>query len=293
MKAVTARAVVLVALAVLAAGCDGRQVTKSGVRYVDLVKGSGPPAKFNDIVHFTYVATFADGQVFEKREPGNPAATRIGFGAPVPGVDEGMEGMQAGGKRKLWVPSRLAYGVAGIPARLPPNTDMIYEVELVRIVPLDEVREMASKKEKEDEAARKQRQTEREEVQKKLAALKDLPQSEWKDVTTPSGLVYKDVRIGIGKVVAPGNHVFVRYVGKLTNGAIFDAKTERDRPFDFVLGQGRVIKGWEEGLVGMQTGGKRILLIPPELGYGKSEAAGGKIPANSSLIFELELVNVY
>lgn len=103
-------------------------------------------------------------------------------------------------------------------------------------------------------------------------------------------LVIDDVVIGAGQPVTEGDTVAVHYRGVLTNGVVFDSSYERGVPFTFTVGQGRVIAGWEEGLLGMQAGGQRTLVIPAELGYGA--AGGGPIPPNSTLIFTIELISI-
>jgi FKBP-type peptidyl-prolyl cis-trans isomerase FkpA len=110
-------------------------------------------------------------------------------------------------------------------------------------------------------------------------------------VTTKSGLVYQDLKVGTGAEAKPGMTVTVDYTGWLTNGTKFDSSIERGRPFMFRLGAGQVIKGWDEGVAGMKVGGKRKLTIPPELGYGAA-GAGGVIPPNATLIFDVELLHV-
>ena len=103
-------------------------------------------------------------------------------------------------------------------------------------------------------------------------------------------LVIDDVVIGAGPAVKTGDTVTVHYRGALTNGVLFDSSYERGTPFSFTVGQGRVITGWEEGLIGMQAGGQRTLVIPPALGYG--DAGGGPIPPNSTLLFTVELIEI-
>ncbi len=109
--------------------------------------------------------------------------------------------------------------------------------------------------------------------------------------TTPSGLQYEDTVVGDGSSPRPGQSVQVHYTGWLEDGTKFDSSVDRGQPFVFPLGQGRVIKGWDEGVAGMKEGGKRRLTIPPDLGYG-ARGAGGVIPPNATLIFDVELLKV-
>jgi len=110
-------------------------------------------------------------------------------------------------------------------------------------------------------------------------------------VTTASGLKYEDLTEGTGAEAKAGQTVSVHYTGWLTDGQKFDSSKDRNDPFAFVLGGGMVIKGWDEGVQGMKVGGVRKLTIPPQLGYGV-RGAGGVIPPNATLVFEVELLDV-
>ena len=117
-------------------------------------------------------------------------------------------------------------------------------------------------------------------------------------ITTPSGLQYEDTVTGTGATAQAGQQVTVHYTGWLHDpakadgrGAKFDSSKDRNDPFDFPLGAGHVIKGWDEGVQGMKVGGTRVLVIPPQLGYG-ARGAGGVIPPNATLVFEVELLGV-
>ena len=114
-------------------------------------------------------------------------------------------------------------------------------------------------------------------------------------ITTPSGLQSEDTHTGEGDTATAGQYVTVHYTGWLWDngekGEKFDSSLDRNDPFEFGLGQGMVIQGWDEGVQGMKIGGKRSLLIPSELGYG-ARGAGGVIPPNATLLFEVELLGV-
>jgi len=109
--------------------------------------------------------------------------------------------------------------------------------------------------------------------------------------STGSGLKIEDLVGGTGAEAKAGDTVSVHYTGWLINGTEFDSSLKRGQPFEFTLGQGRVIQGWDEGVAGMKVGGKRKLTIPPELGYG-ARGSGSQIPPNSTLVFEVELLEI-
>jgi peptidylprolyl isomerase len=111
-----------------------------------------------------------------------------------------------------------------------------------------------------------------------------------REIVTSSGLRYEDITPGSGASPKPGQTVIVHYVGTLLNGNKFDSSRDRNRPFEFEIGEGRVIRGWDEGVMSMKMNGKRKLIIPPHLGYGSRDM--GVIPPNSTLVFEVELLGV-
>lgn len=109
--------------------------------------------------------------------------------------------------------------------------------------------------------------------------------------TTPSGLIIEELVAGTGATAAAGQRVSVHYTGWLTTGMKFDSSKDRNDPFEFRLGAGQVIRGWDEGVQGMKVGGSRKLTIPPELAYG-ARGAGGVIPPHATLVFEVELLGI-
>jgi peptidylprolyl isomerase len=120
-------------------------------------------------------------------------------------------------------------------------------------------------------------------------------QAAGKTMTTPSGLQITDIKAGTGALPKSGQICVMHYTGWLyqngAKGAKFDSSVDRGQPFEFPIGTGRVIRGWDEGVADMKVGGKRTLIIPPDLGYG-ARGAGGVIPPNATLIFEVELLGV-
>lgn len=112
-----------------------------------------------------------------------------------------------------------------------------------------------------------------------------------KTVTSATGLKYVDVKVGSGASPVKGKQVKVHYTGTLESGKKFDSSVDRNEPFSFVIGVGQVIPGWDEGVMGMKVGGKRKLTIPAQLGYG-ARGAGGVIPPNATLLFDVELLDV-
>ena len=136
-----------------------------------------------------------------------------------------------------------------------------------------------------------EQQTEEPVVQAEEPVAEGIPVVDGDTVTTESGLKYIDITVGEGAAPSTNDVVVAHYTGWLTNGTKFDSSRDRGQPFSFPLGQGRVIGGWDEGIASMKVGGHRLLIVPPELGYG-DRGAGAVIPAGATLIFDVELVDI-
>jgi FKBP-type peptidyl-prolyl cis-trans isomerase len=124
-----------------------------------------------------------------------------------------------------------------------------------------------------------------------VSAAEETTKSPAKEVLTPSGLRYTDLKVGEGDEARPGQVVEVQYTGWLTDGKQFETSRNCNQPLTFRVGAGDVLKGWDEGVLGMKVGGKRKLIVPPDLGYGR-QGAGTVVPPNATLVFEFELVGV-
>jgi len=231
--------------------------TDSGLQYEIIKMGTGEKPLATDKVEVHYHGTLEDGTVFDSSVDRGETIT-FPLNRVIRGWTEGLQLMPVGSKFKFTIPPELGYGARPI-GSIPPNSTLIFEVELFNI-------------------------------EKPIVDLDfNLPAEE---KTLESGLRYLDHVKGTGEEATSGKEVVVHYSGYLADGTKFDSSHDRGTPFTFVLDQGRVIKGWDEGVAGMKKGGKRTLIIPPDLGYGE-RGAGGVIPPNATLMFEVELLDIF
>ncbi len=235
-------------------------ITESGLQYTEVVAGDGPQPQPGDIVSVHYTGTLQDGTVFDSSyDRGEPIRFPLGSGMVIPGWEEGIAMMNLGGQAILVIPPEIGYGEQGAGNVIPPNATIIFDVELVNVQP------------------------------GAPAAPTEVDPADYQ--TLEQGVQYIDLVVGDGPAPMPGQEVLVHYTGWLPEGGKFDSSIDRGEPFRFNLGMGQVIPGWDLGVAGMKVGGKRQLVIPPQLAYGES-GAGGVIPPNATLIFEVELLEV-
>lgn len=253
--------------------------TASGLKYVVKKKGNGEPAKTGWAAEVLYKGYFADGKIFDQaQDRKNPFSFVLGNGQVIKGWDEGVALMQVGDVFQLIIPSKLAYGKDGIKGVIPPNAMLMFDVELLAVRDANIVVAKIPANPLMDS--------------KQLAAnLQVSKQKPGDTVTTESDLKYVVVKRTGGTTVMPGKSVEVHYSGYLLDGKKFDSSRDRGEPFEFVLGQGLVIKGWDEGIALMAVGDQLRLIIPPQLAYGE-RGAGNVIPPNATLIFDVELMGV-
>lgn len=236
----------------------GAIITESGLQYLETEAGTGPTPQDGDIMKMNFVGKLEDGTVFgDTYAQGSPISIILGEGQLFAGWEEGMKLMHEGGKATLVVPPELAFGEAGAGGVIPPNATVVMEVELVSVTPPPVPTEV--------DAA-------------------DF-------TTTDTGLQYYDFEVGEGDTPSAGDNVTVDFTIWVQDGLKYIVSSEiSDQPLTFTLGQGDVVfPGWDEGVATMRTGGKRQLVIPPDLALGEMDAPG--IPANSTLVMEIDLLS--
>jgi peptidylprolyl isomerase len=238
---------------------EGAKKTASGLQYLEVKTGDGAMPKDGDIVTIHYIATLPDGTELANSYTDNkPYTTIIGKKRLLDGWEEGIKLMKVNGKAKLVLPPDLAFGKEGT-ASVPPNTEIVIEVEVLSTKPAPMPTTV---------------------VQEKITK-------------TSSGLQYYDLATGTGTEAIKNSTVSNLYTlwVKTDTGYDYVASSDVGTPIQFVVGRGdTVFPGWDEGVTGMKVGGKRLLVVPPTLGLG--EQSMGAIPPNATLVMEIELTDV-
>ena len=231
--------------------------TSSGLKYYDIAVGEGEQPRAGARVRVHCITWLADGTLVESSyDRGEPLTFRVGMRRQIRAWTEGVLTMKVGGKRRVEAPAELAWGSQGRRPNVPPNADVIFEMELVAI-------------EKQGPA--------------------QTPVDGIEPVTTESGLKYWDIVVGTGDSPGDLDRVRMLFGFWLEDGTLLLNRADPDKPHLSSLS--RLVEGWAEGLRSMKVGGKRRLLIPPELGYGDTAKRGGP-PPDSTLIVEMELLEV-
>jgi peptidylprolyl isomerase len=242
-----------------------------GLQYIIVTPGAGNPVAIGDAATVQYSGWLQDtGALFDSSyNHGQPFPFVLGAGNVIKGWDEGVAGMLPGETRRLIIPPALAYGDTGQPPKIPAGATLIFDITLQSVATPTPFGQTPAP-----------------------TPPASPPTITGTSTTLPDGLQYTIFQDGTGDTVAAsGDSVTVNYTGWLQDtGKLFDSSLNPGRqPFSVTLGVGKVIKGWDEGLVGMKIGEMRRLTVPPALGYGAN--AQGPIPANSTLIFDVELLS--
>jgi FKBP-type peptidyl-prolyl cis-trans isomerase len=258
----------------------------SGLYFLETAQGKGIKIDSGMWVKAHFKVSLIDGkQIFSSYDRGEPLQFEYGKRFDTPGFEEGIGKMLKGGKATLVVPSKIAFGETGRGAMVPPYSPIVYEVEVIDVqTKADHDKQQAEDKKKTQlklETAKKQET----ELMKKYLMEKRITAK-----PTASGLIYVEKVKGTGAKAMAGKKVKVHYTGTLLNGTKFDSSRDRNEPFEFTLGQGQVIQGWDEGVAMMNVGGKATLIVPSSIGYKDRDM--GTIPPYSTLVFDVELLDV-
>jgi FKBP-type peptidyl-prolyl cis-trans isomerase len=271
--------------------------TATGIYILASNPGAGMKIDTGCAVQLHFNVTKIDGkEIFSSYSRPEPIKFQYGNRFDTPGLEEAVGTLKKGGKATIIVPSTMAFGEQGRGNLVGPYSTLIYNVEIMDVKSkADYEKEQAVEKKKmEKEQAEAKKKDDQKKAGAKTAEPKErekyLKDNNVKAKPTASGLYYIEKAKGTGAQAVAGKKVKVHYTGTLLNGTKFDSSRDRNEPFEFVLGQGQVIKGWDEGIAMMKQGGKATLIIPSAIAYGDREA--GSIPAYSTLVFDVELVAV-
>lgn len=254
----------------------------SGIFFIKTKKGNGKIATAGSFAKMHIVAKTIgpQGQEFiNTYNDSKPIDLEVGTGQLGIGFETGINKMKVGDKATFIVPFNLAFGAQGMRGYVAPFSTIVYDVELIGLTS------------KEKMEAERQKEAAKAQADEAKGINKYLSDNKISVAPTASGLYYVEEVAGTGKQAMAGKSVKVHYTGYLLDGTKFDSSIDRGQPFEFTLGQGQVIPGWDEGVALMKEGGKAKLIIPSKLGYGP-RGAGQSIPPNSSLVFEVELIEV-
>ncbi len=258
----------------------------SGLYFVETTAGKGNKIDSGVWVKAHFKVSLIDGkQIFSSYDRGEPMQFEYGKRFDTPGFEEGISKMTKGGKATLVVPSKIAFGEMGRGAMVPPYSTIIYEVEVVDVMSKAQHDKQIAEEKKQAQIKMENAKKQEGDLMKKYLADKKITAK-----PTASGLIYQEKVKGTGARAIAGKKVKVHYTGTLLNGTKFDSSRDRNEPFEFTLGQGQVIKGWDEGIALMNVGGKATLIIPSTIGYGDRDM--GTIPPYSTLVFDVELLDV-
>jgi FKBP-type peptidyl-prolyl cis-trans isomerase len=266
----------------------------TGVYYVEEKAGAGRQIQKGDFIKMDFtVMTIGENKVFSTLDRKEPISFEFGQPFDTKGLDEGIGQMKKGSKAKIVVPSSMGFGEKGRKGMngneiIAPYSPVIYEVEI-----LDIQTKAQHEKEVKDKESQAKAEASSAEAKEPILIQKYMKEKSLTAKPTASGMYYIERVKGKGIKATAGKKVSVHYTGRLLDGTVFDSSLDRKpvKPFDFTLGAGQVIQGWDEGIAMMNEGGKAILIIPSKLGYGSS-GSGGVIKPFSPLVFDVELVKV-
>jgi len=266
----------------------------TGVYVITQNPGAGRAIQKADFVKINLTVSSVDGKkIFSTLDQNKPITFEYGQPFDTKGFDEAVAAMKKGSKATVLVPSTMGFGDKGKKDMngadiISPYSPVVYEIEV-----LDLKTKAENEKAQKDEAANAKKLADEAKAKEPVLIQQYLKDNKISAKPTASGLYYIEKVKGKGANAKSGNKVKVHYTGKLFSGKVFDSSLTRQpvQPFEFTLGQGQVIPGWDEGIALMSAGGKATLVIPSKLGYG-DRGAGSDIPAYASLVFDVELISI-
>lgn len=266
--------------------------TDYGLHYETTLVGSGKKPKVGDYLALNFKGKLLDGTVFQSSEQGEPFVFQVGYRQVIKGWDLGIREFPVGSKGVLYIPPNLGYGKRGAGQEVPPNASLFLEVEVLKIMSEKEYDVyMTALEEKEQAAYQAQIETQFR-TDKKLIQEYAL-ENKLRTKRTNSGLSYIITKKGKGENARIGDELSVSYEGILLDGKPFD-KTKAKETFTFALGKGKVIQGWDEGLIHFAEGSEGVLLIPSKLAYGPRAIyeENVSLPSNSVLVFRIKVEKI-
>ncbi len=257
-----------------------------GLYVIETKAGTGTKIDSGCHVRLNYKILRLDGyEIFSSYDRPQPVKFEYGIPTDTRGFQLGVSTLRKGSKALFIVPSALAFGSKGSGSIIEPYQPILYDVDV-----LDVKTKAEYEKEQIEDQKAEQRMVDSLKTDEPIQREKYLKENKITVKPLPSGLYYIPVEEGTGPKAGPGKTVKVQYTGKLLNGKVFDSTIKRQRPIEFMLGRGQVIKGWDEGISLMRQGGRATLIIPSNIGY--SDRDMGVIPPYSTLVFDVALVEV-
>lgn len=278
--------------AYLATSMPDAQADDYGIYYHFDKRGSGQLPQPGDYVKLNYVGKMLDGTVFDQSPADQPFVFRVGYRIVIHGWDKGIQRLPVGSRATLLIPAAMAYGESGL-GQIPPETPLLFEIELLDILDAAGYDAYMKSVERREREAYERHVAEQFKKDKRL--INDYAAAEkFRAKRTAKGVSYVIEKKGKGDLLKPGDKITVHYEGLLLDGTKFDSSFDRKEPFEFVLGTGKVIEGWDDALTNFRKGSKGWLMIPSKLAYGRRTIREKDIhiPADAVLVFKVEVVDV-
>jgi FKBP-type peptidyl-prolyl cis-trans isomerase len=267
--------------------------TPEGVFFTAHTEGVGKEPQQGDFVKIRYVGKLLSGKVFDESPKNEPFAYRLGTHQVIEGWDIALKRLRIGAKVTIYVPAKLAYGTMGIGTSVPPNTPLMYDIELVDILTAPQYQEHLKGIEDAEKRAFMERIAEQLLTDQRAINEYGLKHKLKLKRTEENGISYALTKKGKGEAAKAGKEVTFTYEGKLLNDKVFDA-TKDGKPLTIKLDEGNTIAGLEEGLTAFSEGSEGYIFVPSKFGYGSMPYEEGKvvIAGNSVLIFKIAVLSV-